>query len=134
MLFDNDKTFCQDSFINGCDEKLCRLNCCNCSDTTKPQSYAKFNNTDECLKTKLKNKTSILNLAMFDTENDLQTLTGLSHQELWNAGFDLDDWDVGFQTNEPMSEGWLLNRLISYCSGYKQVKYNDKYYYLAYRS
>ena len=46
------------------------------------------------------------NLTMFNTEEELCELTGLSSDNyckaLWEAGFDLDDWDVGFCSEEPL--------------------------------
>lgn len=41
----------------------------------------------------------MIELKMFNTEKELSILTGLDHEELWDAGFNLDDWDVGFQTD-----------------------------------
>ena len=45
----------------------------------------------------------MINLQMFDTEEDLMKLTGLSHDELWDNDFDLDDWDVGFVSDVPLT-------------------------------
>lgn len=36
------------------------------------------------------------NCIIFTSEKELQKLTGLSHDELWDNNFDLDDWDIGF--------------------------------------
>lgn len=39
-------------------------------------------------------------ITFFDTNHDLHKLTGLPRDDydkaLWDAGFDLDDWDWGF--------------------------------------
>lgn len=49
-------------------------------------------------------------VTFFETREDLRELTGLSgdnHDEaLWDAGFDLDDWDFGFVCNTEWSEEW----------------------------
>lgn len=37
-------------------------------------------------------------VTFFHTEEQLTALTGLSHDALWEAGFNLDDWDFGFVT------------------------------------
>lgn len=43
------------------------------------------------------------NIKMFTTEEELLELTGLSDRnELWNVGFNLDDWDVGFCSDRPL--------------------------------
>lgn len=78
----------------------------------------------------------------FSSEKELQKLTGLNHQELWDNGFDLDDWDWGFVSDTywnpyydgPLYEYWILNHMYNYCTGYKCVNYNDKYYYMLYHS
>lgn len=37
------------------------------------------------------------NITMFTTEEELMELTGITDpSQLWEVGFDLDDWDVGF--------------------------------------
>jgi hypothetical protein len=45
-------------------------------------------------------------LKMFTTEEELCELTGLPpdnyHEALWDAGFILDDWDVGFESDKPL--------------------------------
>lgn len=38
----------------------------------------------------------MVNLIAFDTEKELCELTGLTESELWEKGFILDDWDIGF--------------------------------------
>ena len=61
-------------------------------------------------------------VSFFSTEEELQQLTGLNHDELWKNDFDLDDWDFGFVsdtywdhnwTNEPDNafEYWILNHI-----------------------
>ena len=34
----------------------------------------------------------MLNLVVFETEEELCELTGLTEHELWQKGFNLDDW------------------------------------------
>lgn len=40
----------------------------------------------------------MLNLVVFETEEELCELTGLTEDELWQKGFNLDDWEIGFQS------------------------------------
>lgn len=40
----------------------------------------------------------MLNLVVFETEEELCELTGLTEHELWKKGFNLDDWEIGFQS------------------------------------
>ena len=36
----------------------------------------------------------MLNLVVFETEEELCELTGLTEEELWQKGFNLDDWEI----------------------------------------
>ena len=59
-------------------------------------------------------------ITFFDKYQDLCKLTGAqSHKELWDAGFDLDDWDFGFVSNKPWNE--INGRTIrcGYCCAWK---------------
>lgn len=103
----------------------------------------------------------MLKMTWFETEEDLQKLTGLNHDQLWDAGFDLDDWDFGFRVtkkihttverdqNDSNSEDyyreeieadwdkegyWLLSRMQNCCCGAKHVKLGRYHYYLCYHS
>ena len=40
------------------------------------------------------------NIVFFEDAKDLESLTGLSYDELWDKGFDLDDMDWGFVSDE----------------------------------
>lgn len=72
---------------------------------------------------------------MFTTEKELSKLTGLNHEQLWDSGFDLDDWDIGFQSDKPLPEyNWLRNRMDSYCVGYNELALGGKWYYLVYHA
>lgn len=81
-------------------------------------------------------------IMFFDDEKDLQQLTGLNHDQLWEAGFNLDDWDFGFVVDKPLSqkytapyyEHWLDDRMDCYCSGSRHVECGGKHYYMAYHS
>ena len=87
-------------------------------------------------------------VTFFDTREELRELTGLpgdNHDEaLWDAGFNLDDWDFGFVCDEEWNEDWsdehayfetwMLSRMSSYCVGYEHVEHNGRHYYLAYHS
>ena len=97
----------------------------------------------------------MINLRMTDKREDIRKWTGLSgdnHDEaLWKAGFNLDDWDVCFESDkrlfetypvgdedtwaEPISEAWWLgSRMSNYCVGYTEVEYNGKWYYTVHHS
>ena len=49
-------------------------------------------------------------VTFFDTREDLRELTGLPGDDydkaLWDAGFDLDDWDWGFVSDTLWPEDW----------------------------
>lgn len=91
----------------------------------------------------------------FDQETDLQQLTGLTHEQLGEQGFDLDDWDWGFAAEEDYVEEYpdefggtsfqikydipsyiysILSYMENYCCGFRRVKYDNKFYYLLYHS
>lgn len=40
----------------------------------------------------------MLNLVVFETEEELCELTGLAEDELWQKGVNLDDWEIDFQS------------------------------------
>ena len=71
----------------------------------------------------------IRNLIMFDEIEDIEKLTGLTHEKLWEVGFDLDDWDCGFMSDAPIDDGWLLNEMEGYCVGSNHVEYDGKHWY-----
>lgn len=81
-------------------------------------------------------------ITFFDKYEELCELTGThSHKELWDAGFDLDDWDFGFVSDEPWSEVngpyyqmWLLLRMENHCVGYEHVRFGGRHYYMVYHS
>ena len=84
----------------------------------------------------------------FNTREELAELTGLSMDnhcdEMWEVGFNLDDWDFGFQTEtewtvewsdeHPYYEWWMLMRMEGHCVGYEHVEYGGKHYYMVYTS
>lgn len=79
---------------------------------------------------------------------DLETLTGLTEEELWKNGFNLDDMDFAVVTSVdfgdthddvwngdlPFYGHWLFDRMDSYCVGYYHTKYKDKHYYTVHHS
>ena len=75
------------------------------------------------------------NVVMFNTVEDLAKLTGLStdnhNQALWDAGFDLDDWDIGFRTDESL-DVYPLDSLIP--NEFVTTRYNGKYYHMFYHA
>lgn len=96
----------------------------------------------------------MINLRMTDNREDIRAWTGLPadnyDQALWEAGFNLDDWDVCFESDkrlfeecyegedkwtEPIAEAWwLCNQMDNYCVGYNEVEYNGKWYYTVHHS
>ena len=96
----------------------------------------------------------MINLRMTDNREDIREWTGLSadnyDQALWDAGFDLDDWDVCFESDtrliekisdddetwaEPKDDAyWLVRQMENYCCGFDEVEYNGKWYYLVHHA
>lgn len=97
----------------------------------------------------------MLNLRMTDNREDIREWTGLPadnyDQALWDAGFDLDDWDVCFESDtrliekisddgatwwvEPKDDAyWLVRQMEHYCCGFDEVEYNGKWYYLVHHA
>lgn len=88
-------------------------------------------------------------VTFFETREELRELTGLPGDDhdaaLWDAGFDLDDWDFGFVSdtewrdswicsNGSYMEYWLLSRMENHCVGYQHTEHNGRHYYIAYHS
>jgi len=95
----------------------------------------------------------MLNLVVFETEEELCELTGLTEHELWQKGFNLDDWEIGFQsevklhktpTKKDIENGyrenelialfdlpahWLMSQMNAYCVGANYVFLDGKHYY-----
>ena len=81
-------------------------------------------------------------ITFFSTEDELKRLTGLTHEDLWAVGFNLDDWDWGFVSDaewesyfsdeHPYYEYWLLSHMDSYCMGYEHTEFDGKHYYMLY--
>ena len=85
-------------------------------------------------------------VTFFDNERQLQALTGLDHKGLWDAGFDLDDWDYGFVTMDewpdpeslwstanPFYQWQLLAMLTNVCT-VEHVEYQGRHYYMRYHA
>lgn len=79
-------------------------------------------------------------VTFFSKESELSELTGLNHEQLWDAEFNLDDWDFGFVSDTEFDmwnsnyEFFMLSRMESYCVGYEHVEYDGKHYYMVYHS
>lgn len=95
----------------------------------------------------------ITKLTFFDGPQDLEKLTGLTHDELWDHDFNLDDMDFGFVFDDPnvlqMSMykddwgdeceeidsdesdalHWLLFQAECHCVGYTHTEYKGKHYF-----
>ena len=79
------------------------------------------------------------NVTFFENEKDLSALTGLTRDELWDSGFDLDDLDFGIMTNrtwgecmdedEPYYRWWMTNRMDFHCSGIRHASCNGRHFY-----
>lgn len=96
----------------------------------------------------------MINLTMFSTEEDLIELTGLTHDELLANDFNLDDWDVGFVSDVPLTvtrhnddgedDGeyeepvedayWLVYQMDDYCVGYEHVEFKGRHYYMVHHA
>lgn len=79
-------------------------------------------------------------VTFFSDAEDLERLTRLTYNELWEHGFDLDDMDFGIQTDTEWSEDWdyqnepyyrclLLQWMDNHCVGYRHTEYKGKHYY-----
>ena len=82
-------------------------------------------------------------VTFFSEAEELEKLTGLSHDELWDNGFNLDDMDFGFRVrkewniekyDDPYYRYWILNHMDQHCVGYEHVKYKNWHYYMLYHS
>ena len=71
------------------------------------------------------------------------------HDKLWDNGFNLDDWDIGFACKEPFTHtahdsddpdayeweepdddvGWLVNHMDGYCVGYHHCEFAGYHWY-----
>ena len=92
----------------------------------------------------------MISLRITDNREDIRAWTGLPSdnydEALWDAGFNLDDWDICIESSErlfrevdagtgerwlePKDEAWwLVNQMDAYCCGYSEVEYNGKWYY-----
>ena len=84
----------------------------------------------------------MITLRITDNREDIRRWTGLPSdnydEALWNAGFNLDDWDMCIESdarlvddygNSQTDAWWLVNQMDAYCCGYNEVEYNGKWYY-----
>lgn len=84
----------------------------------------------------------MINLRITDNREDIRRWTGLPSDDydeaLWDAGFNLDDWDMCIESdvrlvdeygNSQTDAWWLVNQMDGYCCGYNEVEYNGKWYY-----
>ena len=80
----------------------------------------------------------MLNVTFFESVEELEELTGLTEDELWAQGFDLDDMDFGiaaekglreYDISAPYYEMWLTSRMDEHCVGYHHVVLGGKHYY-----
>ena len=99
----------------------------------------------------------MVNLKMFNNTDDILKLTGAPDRSaLWDAGFNLDDWDVGFCSTKKLHKEhayiseydgreyteyewipearWLGWQMENYCVGFNYCKYNGKHYYTVHHS
>lgn len=76
----------------------------------------------------------------FFSPKDIESITGLSREELWDKGFVLDDMDFGFILDEdpldsaPFYVHWLLSSAENYCVGYEHVELDGRHYYTIHHS
>lgn len=100
------------------------------------------------------------NIVAFNTVRDVYDILGLEYndkyynepqyQELWDAGFNFDDWDIGFACREPLQHTvkdgedewhewdddvyWLGSQMESYCVGVSVCEYGGWYWYTVHHS
>lgn len=75
----------------------------------------------------------MINCIYFDETEELSKLTGLNRTELWENGFDLDDWDYGLCCNRKFPKYSMFLERLAICAC-KCTKFGGKYYYLFYHS
>ena len=75
-------------------------------------------------------------LIYFETEEELSKMTGLDHNELWDNGFNLDDWDFGFAYDIRFKIDWQLELLLDRynCCDKRITTYNGINYMMYYHS
>lgn len=91
----------------------------------------------------------MISLRITDNREDIRAWTGLPSdncdEALWDAGFNLDDWDICIESDTRLVEEieedgdkwiepkgaayWLVRQMENYCVGYNEVEYNGKWYY-----
>ena len=86
----------------------------------------------DCEKLKNHKKT----LIYFETEEELSEMTGLNHDELWENGFNLDDWDFGFAIDVKFTIPWWLDHVLENAtySDREITDYNGVRYIMYYHS
>lgn len=101
----------------------------------------------------------MLRLTWFHSLEELQKLTGMTRDQLWTAGFNLDDWNFGIRSDKMLHRqptekeiaegdayegelrpdwdgeaGWLMDRMNEYCVGPSYVKLGRWHYYLVHHA
>ena len=92
----------------------------------------------------------MIDVTIFSTMNDLKELTGLDHDGLRKAGFDLEDWDFGVASKEILHDGddddmspdfdrsygtaWIMQAMLDHCCGPTHTEYNEMHYYLVHHA
>lgn len=85
-------------------------------------------------------------VTFFHTVEELTALTGLSYDALWEAGFDLDDWDYGFVTVEewPDTENlwndecpyyrWSIASMLENTCRIEHYEWQGRHYHMKYHA
>ena len=82
----------------------------------------------------------MIQVTIFNTEKELSKLTDLNHEELWDKGFNLDDWDWGICINLEDMEKFesrqrlLVSAMCNYCAGCEKIQYGFKVFYMVYHA
>lgn len=87
---------------------------------------------------------------ILDLEYDALYYDKPQYEALWDAGFDFDDWDIGFACKEPLhhtvKDGdeeweewdkdvwWLGMQMDNYCVGVNKCQYGGYYWYTVHHS
>ena len=92
----------------------------------------------------------MIDVTIFSTVNDLSELTELDGDALREAGFDLDDFDFGIASKEPLHDGddddispdfdrsygtaWIMQAMLDHSCGPTHTEYKGTHYYLVHHA
>ena len=71
----------------------------------------------------------MLNLVVFETEEELRELTGLTEHELWQKGFNFDDSEISFQAEVKLHKTPTKKDMLFIAVGDKSLTESLEYSY-----